>query len=187
MKKLSFLSGVILIITAFLFGGCYTQLEMQRNASGNYGYNNEGDQTNGNYQTPADSAYGNQYDDQTGIQQDSINYSDSGITNNYYINNSPYWSDWYPYSSFSLGFYWGGYYNPYYWNSFNNWGCYFCYFNPAVLYSSYFYNPYYYSYYYPYYYGGYGGYYGGYYYAKTFHRSRGNYRLRNNNGLRGEP
>ena len=53
MKKLSFLSGVILIITAFLFGGCYTQLEMQRNASGNYGYNNEGDQTNGNYQTPA--------------------------------------------------------------------------------------------------------------------------------------
>jgi len=181
MKKLRILSGVIVVITAFLLSGCYTQLAMKNNPSGNYGYNSDNGQNNGNYQTPADSAYGSQYEGQTGVQQDSTNYYGSGTTNNYYLNSSPYWNDWYYNPSFSLGFYWDGYYNPYYWNSFNNWGCYFCYFNPPVLYSSYYYNPYYSSFYYPYYYGYYGG-----YYTRIVNRSKGTYRLRNNDGLRGE-
>ena len=97
MKKLRFLSGVAFLVTAFLFGGCYTQLEMRSNTPDNYGYNNQENQNNGSNQTSADSAYGSQYGDQNGGLQDSTNYYGSGNINNYNFNTSPYWNDWYNY------------------------------------------------------------------------------------------
>ncbi len=177
MKNLKIWSGIILIIAAFLFGGCYTQLAM------NNGYGSGNDQGYQNGQTPADSLYGDQYG-----YSDSSSYYQNGNFNDYY--NQPPWSwdnYYYGYPSFtrypfwrynfSLGFGWGdGFYNPYYWDPYGLWtGYYPGYWGPYPYYPSY-YNPYY---------GYYGSYYGGYGYYNNGHqytRSREMIGLRNDNG-----
>ncbi len=180
MKKLRILSGIILVITAFLLGGCYTQVAMQDNNSGYYGYGNNNSYPNNQnpadtsysyqgYQTPADSAYGNQYG------YDNNNYYGPGY-NNYY--GSPYYNGWNSYPSLSLGLSWGGFYNPFYWDPLNLWSYnpyYYNLYNPYGIYYPTYYNPYN---YYPYY--------GGYYSYSTPYkkRSRGDYNLRNNDGGR---
>ncbi len=184
MKNLKYLFGSILVITALFLSGCYTQVAMTDNGSNNsgYGYNNN---SQGYYQTPADSNYGDQY----GYQ----NYQDStqqGTANNYYYNNPPYynnspyyspWSSWNSYywnPSFSLGFYWGSpFYDPNYWDPFGLWS-----YNYPGYYP--YYNSFYPSYY-PYYYG-YNGYYSGLYggYSTIIPRTHDTYQLRNNDGFR---
>jgi len=177
MKNLKILFGSVLVIAVMLLSGCYTQVAMTDNGSDNSGYDNN---SQGNYQTPADTNYGNQYD-QYG-NQDNYDSTQQGTGNNYYYNYPPSyggpWSsyDWNP--RFSLGFYWGSpFYDPYYWDPFGLWSYY-----PG-------YYPYYSSFYptyYPNYYYGYNGYYGGIYggYTTIIPRSHDTYRLRNNDGFR---
>ncbi len=173
MKNIKILSVLIIILTALFFGGCYTQIAMNDNGDNygndNYGYNN--DQNSQDYQTPADSAYGDQYDSLSQIEPTTIN--------NYYFGYPRYWgSMYYGYSpSYSFGVTWGfPYYNPYYWDPFGIWNYYPTYYNPYSYYGGY-YNPYYYGNY------GYYGYYGS-YYSKIANRSRETNRLRNNDGFR---
>ncbi len=179
MKNIKFFSVVILIFTGLFLSGCYTQIAMNDNGndsgydnSGNdsYGYNN--DQNSQDYQTPADSAYGDQYD--------SLSQYEPNTINNYYFGYPRYWgsSSWSYYPSYSFGISWGfPYYNPYYWDPFGIWTYYPTYYNPYSYYGGY-YNPYYnYGYY------GYYGYYGS-YYSGIINRTRSASRLRNNDGFR---
>ena len=174
MKKLKLLSGIIMIITAFLFGGCYTQVAMSSNNGDNsnsYGYSN--DQENQNDQTPADSTYGDQYGD-NGYYQDQ---QPGSIDNNYYgyppFAQNPFWRY---NSSFSIGFGWGSsFFDPYYWDPFGLWTSYYPnYWGP---------NPYYPVYYDPYY----SPYWGGNWFynnGQRYTRSREMNNLRNDNGYR---
>lgn len=179
MKNIKLFSGLILILSALFLGGCYTQIAMNdngdNNGNDNYGYNN--DQNSQDYQTPADTTYGNQYDTLD-------NQYEPNTINNYYFGYPRYSGSfcWGNYPSYSVGINFGfPYYNPYYWDPFGLWSYYPTYYNP------YYYNPYSYygGYYNPYYYGNYGyyGYYGN-YNSGTVQRSNSTTRLRNNDGFR---
>ena len=76
MKNLNILSGLIVVTSALLFTGCYTQFEMR--SPGSYGYYyHRGSQVN---QAPADSNYSNQYGNQNDADS---SYSDQYGDQNY--------------------------------------------------------------------------------------------------------
>ncbi len=152
MKNLKLWSGIIMIITAFLFGGCYTQVAMNNGyGDNNSEYGDGNDQGYQNDQTPADSVYGDQYG-----YADSLGSNQNNYFNDYY--NQPPWANDYFYgysplnrnpfwrynSNFSLGFGWGNdFYNPYSWDPYGLWTNYYPgYWGPYPYYPTY-YDPYY--------------------------------------------
>lgn len=170
MKTIKILNWLVVALTALILSGCYTMIEMRDRGNDNNGYSN--DENSQNYQTPADSNYGDQYD-----QQD-MDSSQTNI-NNYYGYSPYYGSDyWYGSPRVHLGFVWGTpFYDPFYWDPFGLWTYY-----PYNFYSPFVYNPYNYGYY-GYYNGFYNGYYNG-YNGHNLYRSRDTRNVRNNNGLR---
>jgi|YelNatPaOPRAMG01_1025707.scaffolds.fasta_scaffold00075_8 hypothetical protein len=182
MKKIKNLSWMILVISAFLFSGCYTQLAVSNSGNDNYGYSDDQNNSdNQNYQTPSDSLYGDQYNN-----NDSTNYQyyqDGNIDNNNYYGPyfgssyfcpNPFWG----YSpAFTIGFGWNyGFFDPYYWDPFGLWTNYYPYY-----YGPYPFYPTYYSPYYGNYWGGYG-----FYSGTRYRRPNDISTIRNNNGLRQE-
>lgn len=152
MKNLRYLSGVILVITAFLFAGCYTQIAMNTqgdNGGDNYGYGNDQGYQNENDQSQADSLYGDQYNnDQNYNSNDS--YGQDYFQNPWSLNiyyGYPSFSR-YPFWRYSYGFGWGSsFFDANYWDPFGLWTSYYPgYWGPYPYYPTY-YDPYYSPYY----------------------------------------